>query len=118
MKDFGMAEQLYRKPRTLEGAQFLGKVNCIPRECYGYFKLDEKDRVYCRPEDLDIRANSKGSATVEQRFFNGKFYKYIIRVKDFQLEVYSLEENLWPGNPLDIVLKEYFQFPEDQEKSI
>ncbi|MBF9015073.1 MULTISPECIES: ABC transporter ATP-binding protein [unclassified Oceanispirochaeta] len=118
VKDFGAAEQLYRKPRTLKGAQFLGKVNCIPRECYDYFQLDEENKVYCRPEDLDIRENARGSAIVEQRFFNGRFYKYIIRVKDSHLEVYSSEENLSPGNPLDIVLKEYFQFPEDQDKSI
>jgi putative spermidine/putrescine transport system ATP-binding protein len=116
IKEFGVAEHIYRRPHSLEGAQFFGKVNLLPSKFHDYFHLDEKASIYCRPENLDISANSQGIAIVEQRSFNGRVFRYFIRLGEFSLEVYSKEENLSPGDHIDVVLNESFCIPEDQHQ--
>lgn len=113
IKEFGVAEHIYRRPHSLEGAQFFGKVNLLPIQYYDYFQLDEKRPVYCRPENLDISANAQGKAIVEQRSFNGRVFRYFIKLGESSLEVYSKEENLSPGDHIDVVLNESFSIPED-----
>ena len=117
IKEFGVAEHIYRHPRSLEGAQFFGQVNLLPNTFHHYFHLDEKAQVYCRPENLEINANSHGMAIVEQRSFNGGVFRYLIKLGGFSLEIDSKEEKLSAGDHVDVVLKEYFCFPEDIHKN-
>lgn len=114
IKEFGIAENIYRRPHSLEGAQFFGQVNLLPSQFHDYFHVDGKSSVYCRPENLDISANSQGIAIVEQRSFNGRVFRYFIKMGDSSLEVYSKEENLLPGDHVDVVLNESFCFHDDQ----
>lgn len=113
LMEFGLAEQIYRRPGTLEAARFLGQVNCIQEECQKYFQVEERDPVYCRPEDLDIIKNPKGIAVIEERFFNGRVYRYLVKLEGFPLEIYSMKENLSPGDSVDLTLKEYFMLTGD-----
>jgi putative spermidine/putrescine transport system ATP-binding protein len=112
LKEFGVAEQLYRRPRTLEGARFLGQLNPIPRDFYNYFHLKEETQIYCRPDDLEIIRNTEGSALVEQRFFSGRFYRYVIRLGKFIMEINSGEESIKVGDKVDLLLKESLLFSE------
>ncbi len=120
LMECGLAEQIYHRPRSLEAARFLGQVNIISQKYQQYFHLTEQDTVYCRPEDLEISDNPNGTAVIEERFFNGRVYRYLVKLRGFPFEIYSMKENLSPGDSVDLTLKEYFQFPEelDQKKSL
>ena len=109
--EYGRAEQLYGAPRTLTGARFFGQVNAIGREWFKYFYLEEKEMVYCRPENLIIRKCAKGLATVEQRFFKGGSYKYLVKLGKLALEVHSMKEKLHPGDAVDLRINGYFTLP-------
>lgn len=111
LKEFGVAEQIYRRPKSIESARFLGQVNCIPVLHHEYFQIDEQETVYCRPENLEIHRETKGEGNIEERTFDGRVYKYLVRLRNILLEVISMEEDLLTGDIVNIDLKEYFVLP-------
>jgi len=107
VEQIGTPDEVYRSPSTKFVMDFLGKTNCIVDQ-------DSKERIWFRPESIQIDENGKYRAMVLSKEFQGFYNKYILVCGDEHIvlrtdskRTYKEGEMLtFSITPEDVLLKE------------
>ncbi|GAB6091424.1 ABC transporter ATP-binding protein [Spirochaeta dissipatitropha] len=118
LEQLDTVEQVYMYPRKRKVAELLGPVNSFTvgllsalhcsSEVSLLQKLPPDTRLFCRAENLRIKASPTGNALVKSVIFTGQLILYTVELKvensSKTLQIFSLEKNLQPGNRVEIHL--------------
>lgn len=73
----GSSKEIYKNPKDIYCANFLGKINHI------------EDNIYIRPEDIIICEDGKYEAKIIESIFYGNFYEIVAKYSEKNIVIYS-----------------------------
>lgn len=128
LEQLDTVEQVYMYPKKRKVAELLGPVNSFTvsllsslhcsSEASLLQKLPPDTRLFCRAENLRIKASPTGNARIRSVIFTGQLILYTVEIDtDISretLEIFSLEKDIQPGNRVEIHLHIAFR----EEESI
>lgn len=112
LEQLGEVEDVYYQPASLEAARFLGPVNEIPGPLRPHLGLGHGEGLYARAESIELEASASGKALVTRRRFFGRYISYLLEIEGVSLEVFSQNENISPGDRVDLSCSHAFSFGE------
>lgn len=111
---YAPAGEVYARPATLEAASFLGPVNTIPARLVALLEFPQapapalNGALHARPEAVRIRADADGPGLILERRFAGQYVCYTVGVEQEKLLVYSLDDDLLPGDRVRVAIAKFF----------
>jgi iron(III) transport system ATP-binding protein/spermidine/putrescine transport system ATP-binding protein len=97
----GTPKEIYNHPNSLYCANFLGKINALPK-C---LSVDEKE-VYCRLDAVRLTPDLKHKAVIKEIVFYGSFYEIALAFEDTTLMAYSFDDTLNVGDTIGFEIDE------------
>ncbi|WP_263833469.1 ABC transporter ATP-binding protein [Sulfurospirillum oryzae] len=91
----GTPKEIYNQPNSLYCANFLGKINVLPKS----LGLSEKE-VYCRLDAVYLGSGFKHQALIKEIVFYGNFYEIILDFEGEILMAYSFDDTLNEGKTI------------------
>jgi len=91
----GTPKEIYNHPSSLYCANFLGKINTLPK-C---LSLGEKE-VYCRLDAVRLDSNFEHKARICEIVFYGNFYEITLEFENETLMAYSFDDSLNVGDTI------------------
>lgn len=104
------AQELYRRPISLEAARFLGPVNVLPGRVLAQANGSFSQVVYARPEGVTLEPDSSGPGIVTSAGFAGHFYRYRVQLYGTELIAYSACDGLKEGDQVRVRITDQMIF--------
>lgn len=95
----GTPKEIYNHPNSLYCANFLGKINHLPRPLINELAISEKE-AYCRLDAITLGASFTRKATIKEITFYGNFYEITLLYEGFEVMAYSFDASLSEGNEI------------------
>ncbi len=105
--------ELYHRPANLGAASFLGPVNILSPRAAAALGLDAGNGRprYVRPEALELTLDPLGPGRILQAAFAGHYLRYLVDLAGSELLVYSLNDELAPGDRVQLRLRAFHEPP-------
>ncbi len=91
----GTPKEIYNHPTSLYCANFLGKMNLLPKR----FMHGEKE-VYCRLDAVRLGSHFEHKARMSEIVFYGNFYEVTLECENETLMAYSFDDSLNVGDTI------------------
>lgn len=91
----GTPKEIYNRPNSLYCANFLGKMNLLPK-CF----IEDEKEVYCRLDAVRLGAHFEHKARISEIVFYGNFYEVTLECENEILMAYSFDDSLSVGDTI------------------
>jgi len=108
--EYNSTKEIYKSPKSIEAAKFLGHVNEIKSSEYKYFDFNNKpenESIYVSAKDIIISDNLSGEFKAVDKQYNGDYINYFFEFSNKICIVSSFINTISIGDKVKLTINNY-----------